>query len=147
MKAAIDELQDAKRNRDATLGIFVFARGCEPPEVGDFRRIGEDFYCTVDKNDLNDDRPLLLFDSAYKIGRALAVAAERKEAAGQLDLQKIDDHLTALAVWSDRIADMAKKARTIQSSGRLIEECAADLKAELDDRVAGMLKLIRENSW
>jgi hypothetical protein len=143
LKDAIDELQEGKKNREAPCGIFVFARGCEPAEIGDFRRIGEDFYVTVDKEDLAADRPLLFLDSAYKIARALAVAAARKDQAGELDLQKIKDQIDALAAWSDRIADMATKARTIQNSGRLIEQCANDLKQDLDARVAAILTALQ----
>lgn len=36
LKAAIEELQEAKANREASAAIFVFARGTEPSEVGDF---------------------------------------------------------------------------------------------------------------
>ena len=144
LKDAIDELQEAKKNRQATIGIFVFARGCEPAELADFRRIGEDFYITVDKDDLAAGKPLLFLDSAYKIARALAVATARKEQAGTLDLQRIQDQLNALAAWSDRIADMATKARTIQNSGKLIEQCANDLKQDLDTRIAGIMKALRE---
>jgi hypothetical protein len=143
LKDAIDELQEAKKNREATSGIFVFARGCEPPEVGDFRRIGEDFYVTVDKADLAAGKPLIFLDSAYRIARALAVAATRKEGDGELDLQKIQDQLSALGAWSDRIADMATKARTIQSSGGIIEQCATDLKQEFDVRIAAILNELR----
>jgi hypothetical protein len=144
LKDAIDELQEAKKNREASCGIFVFARGCEPAEIGDFRRIGEDFYVTVDKDELSADKPVLFFDSAYKIARALAVAAARKDQAGELDLQKIQDQIDALAAWSDRIADMATKARTIQNSGKLIEQCANDLKQDLDTRVAIVLKTLQQ---
>jgi hypothetical protein len=143
LKDAIDELQEAKKNRDAVSGIFVFARGAEPTEVGDFRRIGEDFYVTVDKDDLAADKPLMFLDSAYKIARALTVAATRKGEAGELDVQLIQDQLDALAAWSDRIADMATKARTIQSSGKIIEQCAADLKTDLDQRIATVLKALQ----
>ena len=69
LKDAIDELQEAKKNREAVSGIFVFVRGAEPVEIGDFRRIGEDFYVTVDKDDLAAGKPLLFLDSAYKIAR------------------------------------------------------------------------------
>ncbi len=48
-KKAIRELQNAKKNREAVSGIFVFAKGCEPPEFGNFNRIDNDYYCTVDK--------------------------------------------------------------------------------------------------
>jgi hypothetical protein len=143
LKDAIDELQEAKANREANCGIFVFARGCEPSEIGDFRRIGEDFYVTVDKDDLQADRPLLFLESAYKIARALTVAAARKDQAGEIDLQKIQDQVDALATWSDRIADMATKARTIQNSGKLIEQYATDLKLDLDSKVAIIVKAIK----
>lgn len=146
LKDAIDELQDAKKNREAGCGIFVFARGSEPPEVGDFRRIGEDFYVTVDKEHLASGSPLTYFESAYKIARAVAVATARKESAGELDIQKIQDQLDALAAWTDRIADMATKARTIQSSGKLIERCANDLKQDFDDRIAAILRVLQNGS-
>ncbi|MBL8821332.1 MAG: hypothetical protein JNJ77_02005 [Planctomycetia bacterium] len=145
LKDAIDELQEAKKNRDAVSGIYVYTRGNEPAEVGDFRRIGEDFYVTVDKAEIATGKQPMFLDCAYKIARALAVAASRKEEAGELDLQQIQDHLDALGAWSDRIADMATKARTIQSSGKLIEQCANDLKLDLDARVAATLKLLQKS--
>lgn len=146
LKDAIDELQEAKKNREAEAGIFVFARGSEPTEVGDFRRIGEDFYCTVDKASLKTGQDLLFLDAAYKIARAFVVAAVRKQSAGELDLPRIAAHLDSLSAWSDRIADMGKKARTIQNSGKLIEECANDLKKDLDERVAAIMDTLRQSN-
>jgi len=143
MASAIDELQEAKANREAAIGILVFARGNEPCEVGDFRKVGEDFYITVDKEDLAAGRPLVFLEAAYRIARELAVAAERKQAAGELDVQGIAEQVDALAAWSDRIADMVKKSRTIQSSGKSIEECAADLRNELEQRLARILEMLR----
>jgi hypothetical protein len=143
LKNAIDEMQEARKNREANCGIFVFARGCEPPEVGDFRRIAEDFYVTVDKEDLAADKPLLFLDAAYKIARGLMAAAARRDQAQELDLQRVKDQIDALATWSDRIADMATKARTIQNSGKLIEQCAAELKQDLDARVAAILTALQ----
>jgi hypothetical protein len=143
LKDAIDELQEAKKNREALSGIFAFARGSEPAEVGDFRRIGEDFYVTVDKDDLEAGRPLMFLDSAFRIARAMTVAAVRKADAGELDVQTIQSQLNALATWSDRIADMATKARTIQSSGKMIEQVAADLKNDLDVRLLAILQALR----
>jgi hypothetical protein len=67
--------------------------GAEPPEVGNFRRVGEDLYVTVDKDDLAAGKPLVFLDSACKIARALAVAALRKEEAGELNMQLIQDQM------------------------------------------------------
>lgn len=146
LKAAIDELQEAKANREASIGIFVFSRSAEPVEVGDFRKIGEDFYVTVNKDDLNADKPLIFLDSAYRIARALAVASARKEAAGDIDVEKIEEQIDALVAWVDRIADMATKARTIQNSGKLIEQAANDLRNELTLRLANVLRMLRSEA-
>ena len=143
LKEAIDELEAAKENRAAGIGIFAFAKGSETAEIGDFRRIGDDFYCTVDKDDLAAGKPLLFFDSAYKIARALAVAAARREAAGGLDLQAIEQHVQELLGWVARIGEMATKARTIQTSGKFIEEHATELKQDLDRRLNGVLEMLR----
>ena len=44
LKAAIDELKLAKKNRDAVAGIFVFEANTAPVEVGNFLKIGNDFF-------------------------------------------------------------------------------------------------------
>jgi len=143
LKDARSELQEAKVNRKAAVGIFVWSRGTEPSEVGDFRRIGDDFYVTVDMECLRAEEPLLYFDAAYRIARAMIVAALRKESAAEIDLVEIESHIETLGTWSERIADMSVKARTIQKSGKLIEECTVELKEELDRRVAHILKILR----
>ena len=60
-----------------------------------------------------------------------------------LRTQRRSWQLDTLAAWSDRIADMATKARTIQSSGKIIEQCANELKADLDLRIAAVLKALQ----
>jgi hypothetical protein len=142
-KQAQAELQEAKQNRKAATGVLVFARGTEPPEIGNFRRIGEDFYVTVDRDDLAAGEPLVFLEAAYQIARALAVATTRKEAAGQLNLQQIRDQVDALATWSDRLAEMVTKARTIQTSGQFLEKHANDLKADLDTRVGTIVRALQ----
>jgi hypothetical protein len=143
LKDAVAAIDDAKKNREAAIGIFVFAKGSEPAEVGDFRRIGDDFYCTVDKGDLAAGKPLVFLDAAYKIARALAVAAARREEAGGLDLAAIEEHVNALIAWVDRIVDVGKKANTIRSHGEAIGQFANELKQELDQRLNEVLQILR----
>src|SRR5439155_5757113 len=81
-KEAMDELQEAKKNRGAVSGIFVFTKGCEPLEFGDFKRIENDYYCTVDKDALAAGGALPFLWGACEVARAQAVAAARKEANG-----------------------------------------------------------------
>jgi len=61
---AIEELKQAKENREAECGIFVFSKECAPVELGDFKIDGNDFYCTVIEDALEQNQPLLFFEYA-----------------------------------------------------------------------------------
>jgi hypothetical protein len=145
LKDAIDEMQEAKQNRSATIGIYVFAKGCEPPEVGDFRRVGEDFYCTVDWDHIAVEKPLVFIEAAYQVARALAVATARSASDEALDVQKLMDHVDALISYTERLSDVTTKARTVKNSGEAIEKAAEALKKELETRLTEMQLLLRSN--
>jgi hypothetical protein len=142
-KKAIAELQEAKKNRDAVSGIFVFAKGREPVEFGNFKRIDNDFYCTADKAALAEGRPLPLVWAAYELARVQAVAAVRKEAGGKLDLERIQQHIDGIAAWVPRLAEIITKAKTIQNSGSIIEDAAKEIKEDIEQRAKQVLALLR----
>lgn len=96
LKKAKEELVHGKENRGAAIGIFVWAKGCEPVEVSDFRMMDDDFYCTVDKDDVHAGRPFLYLEAAYKVARMMAVLKTRKEAAGKFDISQLEAHVTAV---------------------------------------------------
>jgi hypothetical protein len=146
LKDATSELQKAKKNRDAVSGIFVFAKGQEPAEIGDFRRIGEDFYCTVDKEELQTNGCLVFFRAAYEIARALAVATVRKDCEGQLDLKRIEQHVDALITSVSRLGEILSKAGTIQKSGEAIESTAKAMKDDMQERLRDIRDLLRIES-
>ncbi|MGH7173296.1 MAG: hypothetical protein ACRELG_23690 [Gemmataceae bacterium] len=142
LKHANDELQRAKNIREATCGIFVFAKGCEPPEVIDIHRVGEDFYCTIDRKLLDAGDELLYLEAAYKIARVQAVAAIRKDATGRLDLQGIRDHIEYLTGSVKVMGEMAAKARMVRRHGAGIEATLRRLKDDLQQRLKKMLELL-----
>jgi hypothetical protein len=146
LKEAVAELQKAKKNRDAASGIFVYSKGQEPAEIGDFRRIGEDFYCTADKDAVESCGSLLFFQAAYEISRAQAVATARKECNGKLDLARIEQHIEALIGWLPRVGDVLTKAGTVRKSGEAIESTAKDLKEDMQVRLHCIRELLAAES-
>jgi hypothetical protein len=142
LRNATDELKDAKENRDADVGIFVFAKGYEPPEVGDFHRIGNDFYITVDEEAVTKNQPILYFEAAYKILRTIIVTAVRKEAEDELDLNKMRSEVDALIELVERFSDLSTKARTIKSSSEHILSTVDDMKDEMEERLDTLVHLI-----
>jgi hypothetical protein len=142
-KKAVTELQEAKNNREAVSGIFVFAEGCEPVEFGNFKRIDNDYFCTVDKSVLAADGPLPFLWAAYEFARVQAVTAVRKEACGKLDLETVQQHIDGIGALVPRLGEIITKAGTVQKSGEFIEETANAIKDDIEERAADVLRLLR----
>jgi hypothetical protein len=122
---------------------FVFAKGCEPVEFGNFKRIDNDFYSTVDKSALAEGGPLLFLCAAYELARVQAVTALRKEAGGKLDLERIRRQIDGIAAWVPRLGEIVTKSNTVQKSGKAIEDTAKEIKDDIEERVAAFLALLR----
>lgn len=135
LKDAIEELKIAKENREAESGIFVFAKGYEPAEVGDFYKLGNDFYITVDEEQLNKNEPLLFLEAAYKIIRVILITSRRIEEAKDIDVEKVKRDLQELVALTTKLSDIITKANTIKSNSEKILDTASSLKTELDTRL------------
>jgi hypothetical protein len=144
LRGALEELEEAKRNRNAVSGIFVFADGYQPPEVGDFLRIGNDFFVTVtEKAVLGEESPIYL-EAAYKIARAIVITSARKKEAEELDLDMLSSDIDTIIQQVSRLSDFVTKARTIRTNSTWIEEQAGDLQERVVSRLSQMTERIRE---
>ncbi len=139
LKDAINELKEAKENREADAGIFVFAKGYEPAEVGDFHKLGNDFYITVDEEQLAKNEPLLFFEAAYKIIRVMLITSSRIQEAKEIDKEKIKRELDEIVKLTERISEILTKASTISNSSKFITETATTLKTDLETRLNGII--------
>lgn len=142
LKEAIDELKEAKENRQAEAGIFAFAKGYEPPEVGDFLKSGSDFFITIDEGNLSDNVPLLFLDTAYKIIRALIVTSVRKEEKKEIDTDRIRREIDSITELVGRLSELSTKAKTISTNSKFIEDTVADLKEQIEPRLNQIVKLL-----
>jgi len=144
LKDAIAEINQAKENREAVVGILAFAKGYEPPEVGDFLRVGPDFFVTVDEQCLGDQSPLLYFDAAYKVLRALIVTTARKEEKKELNIEQIRNELESIIALVSRLSELSTKAKTISTNSKFIEDTVTALKGEIEPRLNQVLKLLSQ---
>jgi len=143
LKDAIEELKQAKENREAECGIFVFAKGCEPAEMGDFKIDGNDFFCTVDIEELQQKRPAIFLEAAYKISRVYVITQVRKEKKGKIDLSVVKGNIERMLDQVKAMADIVVKARTIESSGVKIRESAETIQQELETVIQSTLVLLK----
>ena len=142
LKDALEELKEARENRDSVAGIFAFAKGYGPAEVGDFHRIGNDFFVTVDEDALEKNQPLVFLESAYKIARTLVVTGVRKEAEKELDIERIRGELDMVTEQLKKFSEMATKVKTIRTNADFIETTLNDVKTTVEQRIADIMKLL-----
>lgn len=139
----IEELKQAKENRKADCGIFVFAKGYEPVEIGDFKINGNDFFCTVDEESLQQGEPIIFLEAAYKIARIYIISQLRKETKGEVDLSMVKGNIQKMLVQVNLMSDLLTKAKTIQTSGEIIEKTAKTIKEELEAIIQSTLGLLK----
>jgi hypothetical protein len=141
LKNAQDEMATARRNREAQFGVMIFAKGYEPKEIGDYRKLGNDIYCTVDAEalDRGDPSATLYVSAAYAVARALVVVASRADAGGP-NLDAIRQQADALVPLIERISEIMTKAATVRNASDSIEEICRRLQTEMRLRIAAILK-------
>ncbi|MBC8307033.1 MAG: hypothetical protein H8E55_66150 [Pelagibacterales bacterium] len=142
LKDAVKELKEAKKNREANVGIFVFAESCAPVEVGNFLRIGNDFYVTVNDEDLSNPSSIIYFKAAYNILRTIIVSISRMEKSDKIDIERVKAEIDSSVETVGRMVDLITKARTIKNSSNKIESLAGDIMSELQERLDIILNII-----
>jgi hypothetical protein len=126
--SALVEVDGARKNRDASIGIFVFSKKTSPAEIQPLMRYGQDIVIVWDADDPSTD---LYVRAAYSVARALSSRAcdrssHSHQAAGTLEqairvIEKQIQHLDQIKTWSE----------TIRGHGEKIGERTAKMKAEL----------------
>lgn len=117
---ALGELESARRNRSAAVGLFVFATSHAPAGFAGVRRYGEDILVAWDPEDSATD-PYL--EMAIELGLALAARGKRVGEEGDL---------AALATVESRVLSEIERHEKIQKLADRIRRDAEDIAKELD---------------
>ncbi|MBU0693763.1 MAG: hypothetical protein KKC11_03745 [Candidatus Omnitrophica bacterium] len=143
LRDAVEELKQAKDNRKSDCGIFVFAKGYEPVEMGDFKIDGNDFLCTVDEAMIDHSQSTIFLEAAYKIARIYIITQTRKEKKGDVDLAIVKENIVKMLKQTELMSELLTKAKTIQTSGEYIEKTAKTIKEELESLIGSTLNLLK----
>jgi len=143
LKRALSEMETARKNRQAQIGVFVFSRNTAPEGLGYFNRYGNDIVIIWDACDPVND---IFVHAAYSVGRALAVrqravAAKTGETTHEIELavRAVEKHIRQLEdieTWAGTIESNSKK---ILDRSKRMREALIDEVGRLDDTL-GVLK-------
>jgi hypothetical protein len=143
MRAALDEIDEARRNRQAQVGVFVFSSQNAPESLGILHRHGNDVLVTWDADDPGSD---LVIHAAYSLSRALVVRERRSDASSHAAIVEIERSARAIEKQVGYIDDVRKWAETVKGHGEKILDRSARMAAELQrevDRLDAQLAALR----
>lgn len=133
LRKALEELKEAKENRGAQVGVFVFAKGYEPEEVGSFQIHEHDIVCTYDEEEQDIESSMLR--AAYIIARTNVLQSKRVTEVG-VDLNSIAGHIKSLMLEIEKFngvkSGLEGAMRAIKGVDQAIESLRTEIKKYLD---------------
>jgi hypothetical protein len=120
MKKAREEIDNARKNRVASVGVFVFSKNTAPANQEPFLRYGNDIFVIWDAEDMNND---MILKAALFLAKALCVRESQTREAEAADFQTIDGAVLAIETEANRLAKMKTFTETAKtSSEKVLEE-------------------------
>ncbi|MBL9165045.1 MAG: hypothetical protein JNL18_20110 [Planctomycetaceae bacterium] len=118
LRMAQEEIEQARKNRDAQLGLFVFSR-TSAPTMEPLARFGSDVFVVWDAEDPQTDAYLR---AGLEIGRALCLRSSQDAARQQIDFEPIDRAVLDIEKRVQTLDAVRKSAESIKSSSDSILE-------------------------
>jgi len=114
---ARQEIEEARKNRGANAGVFVFSKNTAPAGLQPFTRIDKDLFVIWDAADPSTD---IYLSAAVSVAKALLFRQKAAESKSDCDLQGIELAVNILEKQLKGLDDMETWTSTIQSNGAKI---------------------------
>jgi hypothetical protein len=137
LASAREELETARKNRNASIGLFVFSKRLAPAGLDSFQHYGSDIVCVWDPEDPATD---IWLKAALVTARAISVRKVGASDCTQVDFDTIDRAVLDIEKRAANLDEVRTSAKTIVSSGeKIIKRVDIDEKA-----LEKQLTLLRE---
>ena len=119
IQKAREEIDEARKNRGAQVGLFVFSSLLAPAELvaAPLLRFGNDVFVLWDPENAGTD---LFLKTAFTLVRALCVRTARQSEAQVADFQAIDEAICEIEKRTEGLNEIETSAKTIQSGSEKI---------------------------
>jgi hypothetical protein len=139
LAGARKELDQARKNRQAQVGVFVFAKDAAPNDTEPFARYGNDIIVVWDPEDPASD---LYVRAAYSVARALVIRESHESAESEAALAAIEKATLAIEKQLEYLGQIKTWADTVKNNGERISERAGKLQDALKEQVESLNKQI-----
>jgi hypothetical protein len=137
---ALAEIDKAKKNRGASVGLFLFSVKTAPQGIPHLARHGDDVIVVWDAQKIESDTVL---NAGLSLAKALCIRKERERNEAESNWEDLDSAILAVEKEVGRIGQMKTWTDTIQSSGEKILEELRKMKNSLEKQVASLRESVQ----
>jgi hypothetical protein len=130
---ARDYIEEARKNRGAAVGVFVFSKRTAPEGMDPLQRLGNDIFVAWDAEDAITDP---YFQAALLLARALCVRQRLESQAVKVEFTEIDQAILAVEKQSGSLEEVERLTETIQSHSEKILKRIRLARAAFERQVA-----------
>ena len=135
LATARQEIETARKNRDAQVGIFVFSSKTAPDGAKWLDRFGNDVFVVWDAEDADSD---LYLNVGLSLARFLCFRTRKREQGQDADLNEIDKAILEIEKRAGSLEQIQKWTDTIRSSSKKIaDEARLSRKSRSEERRVG----------
>jgi hypothetical protein len=128
LRGAIEEIDEARRNRHAQVGVFVFSSKTAPEGLESLQRHGNDIVVVWDPDDPASE---IVVRAAYSLARSLAVREGRTDRQSLVAILEIDRAARGIEKQVGYLDEVRRWAETVKGHGEKIADRSARMADEL----------------
>ena len=134
---ALKEIEQARKNREAQVGIFVFSKNTAPAGIEPFARHGKHIVVVWDRDDPATD---IFLRVGISVAKALVIREQLSDAKTKSNLVALKTALVAITTDISALDQISKWATTVRRSGDKIGKKAGSLRKKLDRNLSVLEK-------
>jgi hypothetical protein len=129
---ALNELQTARENRGATVGLMVFTPEAAPDGLEIINRWGDDIIVVWDSE--NSDHDVFL-RAAVSLARAMVVADRRAKDSTAADFTEMENAVNAILRDAELLGEIQTMATTVKNNGEKIVKKTERLRSGIETQI------------
>jgi HAMP domain-containing protein len=139
ISAALSEIAEARKNREAEVGVFVFSAKTAPAGLEPFARYGNDFIIVWDSEDPATD---LLLKSTFSVSRCILTRKSEVSQETEKALAEIVEAARSVERQVRYLEDFKKKGDIIKNHGKEIAHRAELMIDDLGDQINRLDRMV-----
>jgi len=132
---AREEIDEARKNRDSQVGLFIFSKKTAPEGLESFIRRGNDVFVIWDSEDVQSD---IYLQVGLTLARALCVQEHNQQSAQPIDFDEIEEAILEVEKRARDLDDVVTWTETIQKSSEKILKKIRITRKALDRQVEAL---------